>query len=124
MKTTNPATTRLTSAETYALYIKRVRRNAAIERQRQDYQADIARVQALYSEGAPRKAPTVAKPLFQEAPTFTLTQLPGGLKASVAADKAAVTRRKRNLDMSPEAVAKREKRRAQRAARKARKAAA
>jgi hypothetical protein len=49
MKTTQTATARLTSAETYNEYIKRVRRNAAIERQRLEVRADIERVQALYA---------------------------------------------------------------------------
>jgi hypothetical protein len=123
-QTTPLATARLTPAETYNQYIKRVRRNAAIERQRVEVRADIERVQALYAEGAPRKAPVEVAPQFTESATFKVTKLAGGLKASVAADKAAVTRRKRELDMSPEAVAKREKRRARRAARKARQAAA
>jgi hypothetical protein len=124
MKTTQPATARLTSAEAYKRHIQTVRRNAAIERQRVEVRADIERVQALYAEGAPRKAPVEVAPQFTESATFKVTKLAGGLKASVAADKAAVTRRKRELDMSPEAVAKREKRRARRAARKARQAAA
>jgi hypothetical protein len=123
-QTTQPATARLTPAETYNQYIKRVRRNAAIERQRVEVRADIERVQALYAEGAPRKAPVAVVPQFTETATYTVTHLAGGLKASVAADKAAVTRRKRVLDNSPEAEAKREKRRARRAARKARQAAA
>jgi hypothetical protein len=121
-QTTPEATARLTSAETYSAYIKRVRRNAAIERQRQDYQVDIARIQALYAEGAPRKTPVVVEPQFTEAAAYTTTRLSGGAKASAAADKAAVTRRKRELDMSPEALAKREKRRERRAARKLRQA--
>ena len=33
-------------------------------------------------------------PLFQEATTFTVTKLPGGLKASLRAEKAAATRRR------------------------------
>jgi hypothetical protein len=123
-QTTQPALARLTPAETYNQYIKRVRRNAAIERQRVEVRADIERVQALYAEGAPRKAPVAVAPQFTETTTYTVTHLAGGLKASVAADKAAVTRRKRVLDNSPEAEAKREKRRARRAARKARQVAA
>ena len=123
MKNTELATARLTAAEVYKRHIQTVRRNAAIERQRQDYQADIARIQALYAEGSARKAPVEVKPQFKEAATYTVTQLHGGLAASVAADKAKVTRRSRALDQSPEAVAKREQRRARRAARKARQAA-
>jgi hypothetical protein len=123
-QTTQLATARLTSAEAYKRHIQTVRRNAAIERQRIEVRADIERVQALYAEGAPRKAPVEVAPQFTETSTYTVTHLAGGLKASVAADKAAVTRRKRVLDNSPEAEAKREKRRARRAARKARQAAA
>jgi len=124
MSQTNQATARLTTAQAYNLHIQKVRRDAAVERQRQDYQADIARIQALYAEGAPRKAPVEVKPQFTQAATYTVTQLAGGLAASVAADKAKVTRRSRALDQSPEAVQKREQRRARRAARKARQAAA
>ncbi len=119
--------TKLTPAQAYDLHVQTVRRNAAIERQRQEIQADIARVQALYTEGAGRREPVVAKPQYKEAAAYTVTRLPGGLDASVAAEKGARTRRERQgrvLDMSPEAVAKREARRARRAARKARKAAA
>ncbi len=125
MKNLNELTlAKLTPAEAYKRHIETVRRNAAIERQRLEVQADIARVQALYTEGAGRKEPVVAKPQFTEAKAYTVTRLPGGLEASKAAEKGAATRRGRNLDMSPEAVAKREKRRARRAARKARQAAA
>ena len=125
MKKLNEMTlTKLTPAEAYKRHIETVRRNAAIERQRVEVQADIARVQALYTEGAGRKEPVVAKPQFTEAKAYTVTHLAGGLNASMAAEKGAATRRGRNLDMSPEAVAKREKRRARRAARKARQAAA
>jgi hypothetical protein len=124
MKPVTAPAARLSPAEAYKLHLQSVRRNAAIERQRQDYKADVARIQALYAEGAPRKAPAVVAPQFTEAGAYTVTRLPGGLKASAAADKAAATRRKRVLDESPEAVAKREKRRARRAARKARQAAA
>jgi hypothetical protein len=124
MKNTKLATARLTAAETYKRHIQTVRRQAAIDRRTAEAQADIARVQALYAEGAPRKAPVEVKPQFKEAATYTVTQLHGGLKASLAADKASVTRRSRALDQSPEAVQKREQRRARRAARKARQAAA
>ena len=123
MAQTTPATARLTVAEAYNRHIQTVRRNAAIERQRVEVQADIARVQALYTEGAGRKEAPKVKPQYTEATTYVTTKLPGGAKASLAAEKAAVTRRKRVLDESPEAVAKREKRRARRAARKARQAA-
>jgi hypothetical protein len=125
MKNLNELTlAKLTPAEAYKRHIETVRRNAAIERQRVEIQADIARVQALYTDGAGRKEPVVAKPQYKEAAAYTVTRLPGGLEASKAAEKGAATRRGRNLDMSPEAVAKREKRRARRAARKARQAAA
>jgi hypothetical protein len=126
-QTTQLATARLTPAQAYDLHIQKVRRNAAIERQRVEVQADLARVQALYTEGAGRKEPVVVKPQFTEAKGYTVVKLPGGLEASKAAEKGARTRRERStrvLDMTPEAVAKREARRARRAARKARKAAA
>jgi hypothetical protein len=128
MKNLNELTlAKLTPAEAYKRHIETVRRNAAIERQRVEIQADIARVQALYTDGAGRKEPVVTKPQYKEAAAYTVVKLPGGLDASVAAEKGARTRRERStrvLDMSPEAVAKREARRARRAARKARKAAA
>jgi hypothetical protein len=124
MEKTTQATARLTASETYARHAAQVRRNAAIERQRVEVRADIERLQALYTQGAPRKAPVAVAPQFKEAAAFTTTHLPGGLKASAAADRAASTRRARSLDMSEEAVAKREKRRQRRLARKARQAAA
>jgi hypothetical protein len=128
MKNLNELTlAKLTPAEAYKRHIETVRRNAAIERQRVEIQADIARVQALYADGAGRKEPVVAKPQYKEASSYTVTKLPGGLEASKAAEKGARTRRERQgrvLDMSPEAVEKREKRRARRQARKQRQAAA
>jgi hypothetical protein len=124
MKNTQPALARLTPAETYNEYIKRVRRNAAIERQRVEVRADIERVQALYAEGSNKRLQPTPAPAFTEASAFTVNRLAGGLEASVAAEKATKTRRARVLDNSPEAEAKREKRRARRAARKARQAAA
>ncbi len=125
MKNLNELTlAKLTPAEAYKRHIETVRRNAAIERQRVEIQADIARVQALYTDGAGRKEPVVAKPQYKEAAAYTVVKLPGGLEASKAAEKGAATRRGRNLDMSPEAVEKREKRRARRQARKQRQAAA
>ena len=123
MTQTTPATARLTVAEAYNRHIQTVRRNAAIERQRVEVQADIARVQALYTEGAGRKEAPKVKPQYTEATTYVTTKLPGGAKASLAAEKAAVTRRKRVLDESPEAEARRARRRERRAERKARQAA-
>ena len=124
MTQTTPATARLTVAEAYKRHIQTVRRNAAIERQRVEVQGDISRVQALYTEGSLKRQQAAPAPTYKEAATYVTTKLPGGAKASIAAEKAAVTRRKRVLDESPEAVAKREKRRARRAARKLRQAAA
>ena len=124
---TQTATARLTPAEAYNEHIKRVRLQAAIDRRTAESRADTQRVLDLYTNGAPRKEPVVVKPQFTEAAAYTVTRLPGGLEASKAAEKGARTRRERTtrvLDMSPEAVAKREARRARRAARKARKAAA
>jgi hypothetical protein len=128
MKNLNELTlAKLTPAEAYKRHIQTVRRNAAIERQRVEVQADLARLQALYTEGAGRKEPVVVKPQYKEAAAYTITRLAGGLEASKAAEKGARTRRERStrvLDMSPEAVEKREKRRARRQARKQRQAAA
>jgi hypothetical protein len=113
---TQLATARLTPAQAYALDAQRVRRDAAIERQRLDYQADLARVQALYANGVGRKAKPVVEPTFTEATTFTVKQLAGG---------AALSGRKRRpvtpaADLDATAEAKRERRRARRLARKAR----
>jgi hypothetical protein len=119
--------TKLTAAETYKLHLQKVRRQNAIDRMTAEVQADIKRIQALYAEGSTKRLQPAPEPTFKEAATFTTTRLPGGAEASVAAEKGARTRRERQgrvLDMSPEAVAKREARRARRAARKARKAAA
>ena len=118
-------TAKLSPAAAYAKQKWEDRRQAALDRINDPaIQAEVKRVQELYAQGAPRKAPVEVKPQFKQATTFTVTRLAGGAKASKAAEKAAATRRGRPLDMSPEAVAKREKRRARRAARKARKAAA
>ncbi len=119
--------TKLTAAETYKLHLQKVRRQNAIDRMTAEVQADIKRVQALYTEGSTKRLQPAPEPTFKEATQYTVTHLPGGAKASVAAEKGARTRRERQgrvLDMSPEAVAKREARRVRRAARKARKAAA
>jgi hypothetical protein len=124
MEKTTQVTVRLTPAQAYALHAAQVRRNAAIERQRVEIRADIVRLQALYADGSLCRRKTPVAPAFVEATRFTTERLAGGLKASVAADKAAVTRRKRQMDMSPEAEARRAKRREQRAARKARREAA
>jgi hypothetical protein len=124
MEKTTQATARLTASETYARHAAQVRRNAAIERQRVEIQADIARLNDLYANGSLKRPGAKPEPQFKEATRFTVERLAGGLASSVAADKAAVTRRARVQDTSPEAEAKREKRRARRAARKARQAAA
>jgi hypothetical protein len=113
---TQLATTRLAPAQAYALDAQRVRRAAAIERQRLDYQADIARIQDLYANGSLRKATPAVAPAFTEATSYTVTRLAGG---------AALSGRKRSVASGDEATeAKRARRRARRAARKARQAAA
>ena len=108
--------TRLTPAEVYKLHVQKVRRNAAIERQAKEIQADVARVQALYTEGSTRKAAPAPEPAFTEATTYKVTRLPGG--ASLSGRKGRAPK-----DTSPEAEAKRARRRERRAARKARQAA-
>jgi hypothetical protein len=127
MKKLNEMTlTKLTPAEAYNEHIKRVRIQATIDRRTAESRADTQRVLDLYTNGAPRKEPVVVKPPYTEAAAYTVTHLPGGLEASKAAEKGARTRRERTtrvLDMSPEAVAKREARRARRAARRQRKLA-
>jgi hypothetical protein len=124
MEKTTQATARLTASETYARHAAQVRRNAAIERQRVEVRAEIDRVQALYAEGSTKRLQPTPAPAFTTAARFTVERLAGGLASSVAADRAASTRRKRVLDESPEAIEKREKRRQRRLARKARQAAA
>jgi hypothetical protein len=120
--TVNPATSRLTTAEAYRRHAQQVRRNAAVERQRVEVQADLARLQELYANGSLKRKQAAPAPLFKEAATRTATRLPGGLAASVAADRAAAARRGRSLDTSEESVAKRERRRQRRLARKQRQA--
>ena len=124
MEKTTQATARLTSAQAYALHAQKVRRDAAVERQRAEIQADIARLNDLYANGSLKRPGAKPEPQFKEAARFTVERLAGGLASSVAADRAASTRRKRVLDESPEAIEKREKRRQRRLARKARQAAA
>ena len=119
----NPATDKLSVAQAYANHIARVRRQAAIDRHTAESRAETQRVLDLYENGSLKRKQPEPEPAFKPASTYVTTRLPGGAKASLAAEKAAVTRRKRVLDESPEAVAKREKRRARRAARKARQAA-
>ncbi len=116
---------KLSPAAAYAKQKWEDRRQAALDRINDPaIQAEVQRIQALYAEGSTRRQQPAPAPQFKEASTYTVTRLPGGAKASKAAEKAAATRRGRPLDESPEAVAKRERRRARRAARKARQAAA
>lgn len=122
--TANPAVARLTAAQVYDLHNQKIRRDAAVERQRQEIQGDMARLADLYANGSLKRKQAAPEPQFKEAVARTVTRLAGGLAASVAADKAKATRRARVLDDSPEAVAKREQRRTRRAARKLRQAAA
>ncbi len=125
MKNLNELTlAKLTPAQAYDLHIRKVRIQAAIDRRTAESRADTQRVLDLYTHGAGRKAPAEVKPQFKEAATYTVTKLPGGLKASVSAEKAAKTRKARVLDMSPEAVERRERRRARRQARRQRQQAA
>ena len=126
-QTTNPTTQKLTASEAYNLHVKKTRIQATIDRRTAESRADTQRVLDLYTNGAPRKEPVVVKPQYTEAAAYTVTHLPGGLEASKAAEKGARTRRERTtrvLDMSPEAVQRRERRRARRQARKQRQAAA
>jgi hypothetical protein len=124
MEKLTQATARLTPAEAYNRQAAHDRRTAAIERQRVEIQADIARLNDLYANGSLTRPGAKPKPQFKEATRFTVERLAGGLDASVAADKAAVTRRTRAKDTSPEAEEKRARRRARRLARKQRQAAA
>jgi hypothetical protein len=70
---------KLTTAEAYALQVKKDRRAAALDRN--------------YGEAVVVK--TTEAPTFTPATTFTVTRLHGGLKARIAAEKAAETRRAR-----------------------------
>jgi hypothetical protein len=70
---------KLTTAEAYALQVKKDRRAAALDRN--------------YGEAVVVK--TTEAPTFTPATTFTVTRLAGGMKARVAAEKAAKTRRER-----------------------------
>jgi hypothetical protein len=113
---TQLATARLTSAQTYALHAQKVRRDAAIERQRQDIQADLNRLADLYKNGSLKRAQPAPAPAFNSATSYTVTKLAGGAALSGRKGRSA-------KDTSPEAEAKRERRRARRAARRQQKVA-
>ena len=86
---------KLTPAQAYALQVKADRRQAALERaQDPAVRAELQRVNELYVSGSLNKKTQPQQPQFQEATTFTVTRLPGGAKASKAAEKAAATRRR------------------------------
>jgi len=87
--------TKLSPAEAYQRHLQSERRNAAIERQRADYQEDIARLLELYANGSLRRPGTKPERKVKEATSYTTTRLAGGLESSLAADKAAKTRRDR-----------------------------
>ena len=87
--------TKLTPAQAYAAQVKADRRQAALERiQDPIIQAEVQRISELYVSGGLNKKAKPQEPQFKEATTFTVTRLPGGVKASKAAEKAAATRRR------------------------------
>jgi hypothetical protein len=87
-------TKKLTAAEAYAKQVKADRKADALARiQDPVIQAEAQRIHDLYI-GSPVRKAEPQKPEFKEATSFTLIRLPGGAKASKAAEKAAVTRRR------------------------------
>ena len=95
MNQTTKTMTKLTPAQAYALQVKADRRQAALERiQDPLVQAEVQRINELYVSGSLNKRTQPQEPQFEEAKSFTVTRLPGGAKASKAAEKAAATRRR------------------------------
>ena len=104
---------KLTAAESQKLQAKADRWASYIERQQTAIQEDLKRLQDLYANGSLVRRGAIAQPQFTEAESYTVTRLPGGINLSRK-------RGPRVKDESPEAAAKREKRRQRRAARKTR----
>jgi hypothetical protein len=87
--------TKLTPAQAYALQAKEDRRQAALDRiQDPMVRAEANRIHELYTAGSLNRQPKAVEPQYKEATSFKVVQLPGGAKASKAAEKAAVTRRR------------------------------
>ncbi len=97
--------TKLTTAQAYAAQAKADRRAAALDRQDPAIQADEARVRAVYTganalttaDGRRRVAKDGSNNENKRGPVAKVTRLPGGLKASLASEKAARTARARRL---------------------------
>jgi hypothetical protein len=104
---------KLTTAQAYAAQVKADRRAAALERLTTAAGADERRVRELYAGATETLTPDGRKrfdvlgrnneqkrgPVAKTSETgaYKVTRLPGGLKASLASEKAAATRRARRF---------------------------
>jgi hypothetical protein len=92
---------KLTAAQAYAAQVKADRRAAALDRQDPTIKADEARVREVYAganalttaDGRRRVARDGSSNENKRGPVAKVTRLPGGLKSSLASEKAARTRR-------------------------------
>jgi hypothetical protein len=90
-----------TAAQAYAAQVRADRRAAALDRQDPTIKADEARVRAVYTganalttaDGRRRVARDGSSNENKRGPVAKVTRLPGGLKSSLASEKAARTRR-------------------------------
>ena len=96
----------LTAAQAYAAQVKADRRAAAIERQKPAIKADEARIREVYNgsaaleftaDGRRRVARDGSNNEVKRGPKPAVTRLYGGLKASLASEKAARTARANRL---------------------------
>ena len=97
---------KLTTAQAYAAQVRADRRAAAIDRQAPAIKADEARVRGIYdfaaaldftADGRRRVARDGSDNTNKRGPVAKVTRLAGGLKASLASEKAARTARARRL---------------------------
>jgi hypothetical protein len=94
-----------TAAQAYAAQAKADRRAAALDRQDPTIKADEARVREVYAganaltttDGRRRVARDGSSNENKRGPVAKVTRLPGGLKASLASEKAARTARTNRL---------------------------
>ena len=94
-----------TAAQAYAAQVKADRRAAALDRQDPTIKADEARVREVYTganalttaDGRRRVARDGSSNENKRGPKPTVTRLAGGLKASLASEKAARTARANRL---------------------------
>ena len=94
-----PQMAKITAAEAYAAQVKADRRAAAAERRAPEVAAYDARVKRMYqgpTDTQVRRQPQRTEVV--EGRTYKVTRLAGGLKASLAAEKAARTMRARRYN--------------------------